>query len=223
MGGIDWAEPRRRLRMFGYWSVSQRNIFGIPKRAVLLLHPFWDCVVDVGINPGYTRPRERCCAVSPSAAALRLTTWGWGVWNDDTNTWWCVKDSKRRAVVESFIIFVKLFLWAATTSQPPMPIEALPTKKLVMALFRTIIWWASRLPPADDDVCAVMWERSERREESGRWKGIIQLHVSDNLSGTSIYAPKNLLSPPLSDDYFDIKSTSTKQPCHRIHHTTCRC
>lgn len=27
-------EERRRLRMLGYWSVSQRNILGIPNRDV---------------------------------------------------------------------------------------------------------------------------------------------------------------------------------------------
>ncbi len=34
MGGIDDADPRRRLSMLGYWSVSQRNILGMPCRAV---------------------------------------------------------------------------------------------------------------------------------------------------------------------------------------------
>ena len=29
------ADPSRRFRMLGYWSVSQRNILGMPKRAVV--------------------------------------------------------------------------------------------------------------------------------------------------------------------------------------------
>ena len=34
MGGMEDADPRRRLRMLGYWSVSHRNILGMPNRAV---------------------------------------------------------------------------------------------------------------------------------------------------------------------------------------------
>ena len=31
---MDDPDPSRRFSMLGYWSVSQRNILGMPKRAV---------------------------------------------------------------------------------------------------------------------------------------------------------------------------------------------
>ena len=34
MGGIDDADPNRLFSMLGYWSVNQRNIFGIPFNSV---------------------------------------------------------------------------------------------------------------------------------------------------------------------------------------------
>ena len=34
MGGIDDADPNRLFSIFGYWSVNQRNILGIPFNSV---------------------------------------------------------------------------------------------------------------------------------------------------------------------------------------------